>query len=106
MPATGKITRLTLQVFALSLALGCGLTLVTSAQARDVIAARHHHAGGSIIGIGVPGGTYVLPASASRSNGVSDEGRQLAPKAKIIDVNAALQTSPCIYEAGVCIIKP
>ncbi|MBB4009196.1 hypothetical protein BJF91_00780 [Allorhizobium taibaishanense] len=93
----------------LGFALCCGFPLVTSAYAGDAIAARHHHfAGsrGSIIGIGVPGGTYVLPVSASRSNGVRDESRQLAPKAKIIDVKEALQASPCTYQASVCIIRP
>ncbi|BCH52553.1 hypothetical protein RvVAR031_01630 [Agrobacterium vitis] len=63
-------------------------------------------AAGSIIGIGTHGGTYTFGVSAWRADRSGRNTIPLAPKAKIIDVKAQLEASPCTYEAGVCIIRP
>ncbi|MCF1446787.1 hypothetical protein FS834_03985 [Agrobacterium vitis] len=112
MPATGKITR----IKAAALALACGCLLAQAAYAGGTNDGSAYHgqqrrshtgsAAGSIIGIGTPGGTYTFGVSAWRTDRNGQNSAPLAPKAKIIDVKAQLETSPCTYEAGVCIIRP
>ncbi|MVA80174.1 hypothetical protein GOZ89_12170 [Agrobacterium vitis] len=112
MPATGKITR----IKASALALACGCLLAQAAYAGGTHDGSAYHgqptrshagsAAGSIIGIGTPGGTYNFGVSAWRTDRSGKNTTPLAPKAKIIDVKAQLETSPCTYEAGVCIIRP
>ncbi|MUO79579.1 hypothetical protein GOZ78_18445 [Agrobacterium vitis] len=112
MAATGKITRIKAHV----LALACGCLLAQAAYAGGTSDSAAYHgqqrgshtgsAAGSIIGIGTPGGTYTLGVSAWRYDRSSQNSTPLAPKAKIIDVKAQLEASPCTYQAGVCIIRP
>lgn len=62
---------------------------------------------GSISGVRFKGnGIYFSKQVQRIYSPVSSEPQTLAPKAKIIHVNAKTIGAECSYEAGVCVIRP
>jgi hypothetical protein len=65
----------------------------------------YHPNNGSVVSIRTVGGTYAIGASAWHTGPRQRAIEQPAPKAKIIDVKAALANPTCVYQNNVCILR-
>ncbi|OLP42783.1 hypothetical protein BJF95_01300 [Rhizobium oryziradicis] len=85
-----------------------GLILSSSAQAEglnDRIYPIQQTVSSSLITIKTAAGSYVFGASAWHSGPRQVKTNELAPKAKIIDVKAALKKPACTYQNNVCVLR-
>jgi hypothetical protein len=64
---------------------------------------RGHH--NSVISISTAGGDQTISVSTWHMGERPKPALQLAPKARIIDVQAALANPACTYQNGVCILR-
>lgn len=88
---------------------GClGLILSSSAQAeglKDRVYPIQQTMSSSLISIRTAVGSYTMGASAWHTGPRQAKTKELAPKAKIIDVKAALKNPACAYQNNVCILR-
>lgn len=89
--------------------LGClGLILSSSVQAEGLnerVYPIQQTVSTSLISIRTVAGNYVIGASAWYSGSRQSAVKELAPKAKIIDVQTTVKHPACTYQNGVCILR-
>jgi hypothetical protein len=85
-----------------------GLILLGSAHADGLnvrIYQSREAVSSSFISISTGGGSYAIGASAWHTGSRQGAVKELAPKAKIIDVKAAVKNPACTYKNTVCILR-